>query len=175
MQQRKHLKQSQHTTRYQRSPMTSKDYIGNAIFNHKLEQVIRVLTCTHDITSYGCHWYMNVSAVGYNILCSMQSGNDLEMFQIAVSDTDGWKFTPTQNSYLIRLGIKPKVLLLALCNARVNGVMATIAQGNKVLTPYCVLLETARLALTDYETLVKEYEDYKNVLLKDVAEEDILA
>lgn len=171
MQRRKHHTQSQRTSRYQPSTMTSKDYIGNAIFNHKLEQVLRVLTCL----GYNAKVPMNISAVGYNILCTMNSGNDLEMFQIAVSDIDGWKFTPTQNSYLIRLGIKPKVLLLALCNARVNGVMATIAQGTKVLTPYCVLLETARLALTDYETLVKEYEDYKNVLLRDVAEDDILA
>lgn len=143
------------TARYEASTLTYKDALGNPVFNHKVEQVLRAITTTD------CS-LLNVYSTGENIQWDF-IGDDYAAVNIGTgyTDTHGtihYKFRPETNSMLALLRLNGNVLLQALSSSRLDGGLVTIStKDGGLITPYCVLLDVAYQAVFNYDVLVAEY------------------
>ncbi|CAL4861356.1 hypothetical protein BRC2024_EJDNWAKA_CDS_0034 [Acinetobacter phage vB_AbaP_Fanak] len=131
------------------------EWIGNPIYNHKVEQVIRAValgefSVLRDIG-------LNTTAVGGGFTYHQQPTDHI---RVGKSTVRGWCFEPTTNSFLIRLGIKPSALLLRLAQQHLNGVMLLREQGEDLFIPFAALYQAAYLAVFKPELLNKELNEY---------------
>ncbi|WP_411018032.1 hypothetical protein, partial [Salmonella sp. s33260] len=92
------------------------EWIGNPIYNHKVEQVLRAVLLGDSVLN-GLH---NVAAKAGGFTYNQQPTDHV---RVGKSTVRGWCFEPTTNSFLIRLGVKPSALLLRLAQQHLNGVM----------------------------------------------------
>lgn len=129
------------------------EWIGNPIYNHKVEQVLRAVLLGDSVLN-GLH---NVAAKAGGFTYNQQPTDHV---RVGKSTVRGWCFEPTTNSFLIRLGIKPSALLLRLAQQHLNGVMLLREQGEDLFIPFAALYQAAYLAVFKPELLSKELNEY---------------
>ncbi|CAL1776823.1 hypothetical protein BRC2024_KVFYQCYK_CDS_0046 [Acinetobacter phage vB_AbaP_Fishpie] len=129
------------------------EWIGNPIYNHKVEQVLRAVLLGDSVLN-GLH---NVAAKAGGFTYNQQPTDHV---RVGKSTIRGWCFEPTTNSFLIRLGIKPSALLLRLAQQHLNGVMLLREQGEDLFIPFAALYQAAYLAVFKPELLNKELNEY---------------
>ncbi|UVD33020.1 hypothetical protein [Acinetobacter phage vB_Ab4_Hep4-M] len=129
------------------------EWIGNPIYNHKVEQVLRAVLLGDSVLN-GLH---NVAAKAGGFTYNQQPTDHV---RVGKSTVRGWCFEPTTNSFLIRLGIKPSALLLRLAQQHLNGVMLLREQGEDLFIPFAALYQAAYLAVFKPELLNKELNEY---------------
>ncbi|CAL1777260.1 hypothetical protein BRC2024_AWKCSVWU_CDS_0052 [Acinetobacter phage vB_AbaP_ABW132] len=129
------------------------EWIGNPIYNHKVEQVLRAVLLGDSVLN-GLH---NVAAKAGGFTYNRQPTDHV---RVGKSTVRGWCFEPTTNSFLIRLGIKPSALLLRLAQQHLNGVMLLREQGEDLFIPFAALYQAAYLAVFKPELLNKELNEY---------------
>ncbi|AQN32661.1 hypothetical protein FDH32_gp09 [Acinetobacter phage vB_AbaP_AS11] len=131
------------------------EWIGNPIYNHKVEQVLRAVLLGEFSTlrMEG----NNIHAVSGGFTYHQQPTDHV---RVGKSTVRGWCFEPTTNSFLIRLGIKPSALLLRLAQQHLNGVMLLREQGEDLFIPFAALYQAAYLAVFKPELLNKELNEY---------------
>ncbi|UPT53526.1 hypothetical protein EPabB_7 [Acinetobacter phage vB_AbaP_EPab_B] len=129
------------------------EWIGNPIYNHKVEQVLRAILLGDSVLG-GLH---NVAAKAGGFTYNQQPTDHV---RVGKSTVRGWCFEPTTNSFLIRLGIKPSALLLRLAQQHLNGVMLLREQGDDLFIPFAALYQAAYLAVFKPELLNKELNEY---------------
>lgn len=131
------------------------EWVGNPIYNHKVEQVIRAVLLGEDtlLLRGAAHVFATSGGFTYN-----QQPTD--HVRVGKSTLRGWCFEPTTNSFLIRLGIKPSALLLRLAQQHLNGVMLLREQGEDLFIPFAALYQAAYLAVFKPELLNKELNEY---------------
>ncbi|QHS01494.1 hypothetical protein APK116_07 [Acinetobacter phage vB_AbaP_APK116] len=129
------------------------EWIGNPIYNHKVEQVLRAILLGDSVLN-GLH---NVAAKAGGFTYNQQPTDHV---RVGKSTVRGWCFEPTTNSFLIRLGIKPSALLLRLAQQHLNGVMLLREQGEDLFIPFAALYQAAYLAVFKPELLNKELNEY---------------
>uniref|UniRef100_A0AAU8KYG4 Uncharacterized protein n=1 Tax=Acinetobacter phage vB_Ab_1137_KEN_02 TaxID=3143013 RepID=A0AAU8KYG4_9VIRU len=131
------------------------EWIGNPIYNHKVEQVLRAVLLGEDtaLLRGASHVFATSGGFTYN-----QQPTD--HVRVGKSTVRGWCFEPTTNSFLIRLGIKPSALLLRLAQQHLNGVMLLREQDEDLFIPFAALYQAAYLAVFKPELLNKELYEY---------------
>lgn len=150
------------TKRYEASTLCYKDYLGNPVFNHKVEQVLRALIGHEEILKTEGELY-NPSAVGYNLTCDLRVSDPESHIVIGIADHRGYRFTPTTNSLLISLGYNPNVLLYTLCCAKdTQGIHKTLGttEGKLVTSPEALML-CAYDSVFNYKEAYKFYQEYR--------------
>lgn len=131
------------------------EWIGNPIYNHKVEQVLRAVLLPEALLTQAPINNVNALSGGFTYI---QQPTD--HVRVGKSTLRGWCFEPTTNSFLIRLGIKPSALLLRLAQQHLNGVMLLREQGEDLFIPFAALYQAAYLAVFKPELLNKELNEY---------------
>lgn len=95
---------------------------GNAVFNHKVEQVLRAILMPMDdavqnSVSVSANATLHVNAMNDSILNNIAP----VWYKVGLSSIKGWTFTPLQNSLLSLLGIKPSVAMYIMSKHCLRG------------------------------------------------------
>lgn len=150
------------TKRYEASTLCYKDYLGNPVFNHKVEQVLRAVLSPLDILrDSSCY---NVSAVGANLTCDLRVSDPSSYVFVGTADHKGFRFTPTTNSLLISLGYNPNVLLYTLCCAKDNTNAHTTrsTDSSELISTVQTLIVCAYDLVFNYKEAYRHYITYYN-------------
>lgn len=150
------------TKRYEASTLTYKDYIGNPVFNHKVEQVVRALLVYVDVVQDSSLY--NPSAVGTSLTCDLRVMNPDSHLCIGKADHTGYKFYPETNALLASLGYNANVLLYTLSTVKdLEGqyVLTATKCGALYITPDALMLCAYDLVF-NYTEAYKFYKEYRD-------------
>ena len=145
--------------RYVPSTMSYKDYIGNPVVNHKVEQVLRSV-----IDAELCLQFpdlVNIDSTGGTFYHELQWLDDVDCICVGIADERGYRFTPSTNSLLIRMGYNPNVLLYSLCCAKDSTGNVTVGSKGSLLTKAEALVLCAYDLVFNYDNAYKLYQEYR--------------
>lgn len=135
-------------------------YIGNPIFNHKLEQVCRSVLFPEQIFSdadYQLNYKLAVSARHAQVLTEQ---HPLDVVAVGLADAYGYRLHPATNSWLIRNGIKPNVVLFHLSILKLEGAPVLVEDRGRLYVPFAALHHVLHGILFNKQLFVDQYNAY---------------
>lgn len=126
--------------------------IGNPVFNHKVEQVLRAVAYPYEVQA-------NV-LITHATQHSMQTlQHTLDAIPVGISNEYGYALHPSTCSFLVRNGIKPNVFLTMLVCAELDGerVLAESPDGILYL-PFVSLHSVAYAVVLQYKRYAELYD-----------------
>lgn len=147
-------------------------YTGNAVFNHKVEQVLRAILLpledsVHNTVHLCATKTLQVNCNNDSLLNSING--EPVYYKVGFSTLKGWSFSPLQNSLLSLLGIKPSVALFVLSQQCLRDesepnssevVPALVEKGDSLLMFAPALVAAARSLVLHYGACVNEVNNF---------------
>lgn len=158
-------KASPKANRYVPNRFNNLKWIQNPVTNHKVEQLLRAVGFPEELFTK----VIGVEGIGLieatsDILAVhseraqvLTEQKDLDTVCIGTADEYGYRLAPETNSWLIRNGIKPNALLLALNQVQIEGIPAMLERDGKLYTLFCALYGVAYEAVFQAQEMNKQY------------------
>lgn len=149
-------KASPKANRYVPNRFNNLKWIQNPVTNHKVEQLLRAVLHP-SIVFDEVNPVLDVYAERAQVLTEQK---DLDTLCIGTADEHGYRLAPETNSWLIRNGIKPNALLLALSQVQIEGIPAMLERDGKLYILFCALYGVAYEAVFQAQEMNKQYIQY---------------